>query len=163
MTTRRLHFIGNVLPTTAASEQHPEAGVNSFHITESESNQMDLTGLPLHLEHDDKLPVGTIQKQFTDKSGKKWIIGEINDDSIAAKFAGKDLESNAAMFKGLSLQHVHSEYSDGTSSKRPVEVSLACRKEIKEWLNVRPGDRWAYQDLTDSISLGKFKSFLRFM
>lgn len=124
MTTRRLHFIGNVLPTTAASEQHPEAGVNSFHITESESNQMDLTGLPLHLEHDDKLPVGTIQKQFTDKSGKKWIIGEIHDDSIAAKFAGKDLESNAAMFKGLSLQHVHSEYSDGTSSKRPVEVSL---------------------------------------
>ena len=123
-TTRRLHFIGNVLPDSVAASEHPESGVRSFHITPRESDEMDLTGLPVHLEHDDKLPVGKIERQFTDESGKKWVVGSIADDSIASKFAGKDLESRGAMFKGLSLQHVYREYSDGSSQKTPIEVSL---------------------------------------
>ncbi len=123
-TTRTLHFIGNVLPTKDQADAHPESGSKSFHITPNESKQMDLVGLPVRLEHADSLTLGTIQKSWNDSTGRKWVIGEIDDNSVESKFAGKDLLSNSAVFKGLSLQHVHNEYSDGSSSKKPVEVSL---------------------------------------
>jgi len=119
-----LHFIGNVLPSTDDANQHPEANSKTFHITKEESDNMDLVGVPVRLEHADSLTLGTIQKSWNDKSGRKWVIGEIDDNSVESKFAGKDLLSTDAVFTGLSLQHVHNEYSDGTCSKRPVEVSL---------------------------------------
>jgi len=43
---------------------------------------------------------------------------------VQSKFASKDLLSANTIFKGLSLQHVYKEYTDGTSTKQPVEVSL---------------------------------------
>lgn len=122
--SRKLHFIGNVLPSQQEADQHPESGTRSFHITEEESADMDLTGVPIRLEHADSLTLGTVQKSWNDTSGRKWVIGEINDDSVESKFAGKDLMSSNALFKGLSLQHVHNEYSDGSTTKNPVEISL---------------------------------------
>ncbi len=133
--SRTVRFLGNVLPDTEAAARHPEAGIKSFHITEQEARDMDLTGLPVRLEHEDSLQVGTIEKQFTDGNGKKWVIGNITDDSVQARFAGKDLSSQDAVFTGLSLQHVYSEYSDGTSTKRPVEVSL-CKDPRRPGCNV---------------------------
>lgn len=117
-------FIGNVLPTHEQAGNHPESSVKSFHITPDESIEMDLVGLPVRLEHADSLTLGTVKKSWNDSAGKKWVIGELNDNSIQSKFASKDLLSDNAIFTGLSLQHVYNEYSDGTSTKRPVEVSL---------------------------------------
>ena len=121
---RKLHFIGNVLPSQKQADEHPESGTRSFHITQEESSGMDLTGVPIRLEHADSLTLGTVQKSWNDTAGRKWVIGEIDDDSVQSKFAGKDLLSPDALFKSLSLQHVHNEYSDGTAMKHPVEVSL---------------------------------------
>ena len=121
---RKLHFIGNVLPSQKQADEHPESGTRSFHITREESSGMDLTGVPIRLEHADSLTLGTVQKSWNDTAGRKWVIGEIDDDSVQSKFAGKDLLSPDALFTSLSLQHVHNEYSDGTATKHPVEVSL---------------------------------------
>tara|TARA_Y100000817_G_scaffold295458_1_gene270196 strand:- start:442 stop:1674 length:1233 start_codon:yes stop_codon:yes gene_type:complete len=117
-------FIGNVLPAREDANSHPEAGSKSFHITPQESAHMDLVDLPVRLEHADSLTLGTIKKSWDDESGKKWVIGELHDDSVQSKFASKDLLSSNTIFKGLSLQHVYKEYTDGTSTKHPVEVSL---------------------------------------
>lgn len=117
-------FIGNVLPSHQQADEHPEAAVKSFHITPEESGTMDLVGLPVRLEHADSLTLGTVKKSWNDSAGKKWVIGELNDDSVQSKFASKDLLSDNAIFNGLSLQHVYNEFSDGTSTKRPIEVSL---------------------------------------
>lgn len=117
-------FIGNVLPTHKDAESHPESASKSFHITPKESEDMDLVGLPVRLEHADSLTLGTIKKSWDDGAGKKWVIGELHDDSVQSKFASKDLLSENTIFKGLSLQHVYKEYTDGTSTKHPVEVSL---------------------------------------
>ncbi len=122
--SRKLHFIGNVLPSDQEARSHPESSTKSFHITQEESMSMDLVGVPIRLEHADSLTLGTVQKSWNDSSGRKWVIGEITDDTVESKFAGKDLLSHDAVFKGLSLQHVYNEYSDGTSVKHPVEVSL---------------------------------------
>ena len=122
--SRKLHFIGNVLPSQQEANVHPESGTRSFHITKEESDGMDLTGVPIRLEHADSLTLGTVQKSWNDDAGRKWVIGEIDDDSVQSKFAGKDLMSPKALFKSLSLQHVHNEYSDGSTTKHPVEISL---------------------------------------
>ena len=52
---RTVRFLGNVLPDTQTAKEHPEAGIKSFHITEQEARDMDLTGLPVRLEHEDSL------------------------------------------------------------------------------------------------------------
>ena len=135
MSDRTLYFIGNVLPDAASADRHPESHIKSFHIDQDESRKMDLTGLPIRLEHHDALAVGTIKKQFTDNSGKKWVDGEINNDSVQSSFVGKDLMSKNAIFTGLSLQHVYREFSDGSSTKTPVEVSL-CREPRRGGCNV---------------------------
>ena len=133
--SRTMYFIGNVLPDADAASKHPESGTKSFHIDQDESRGMDLTGLPIRLEHSDSLNVGTIREELMDGSGKKWVVGEIDNNTVQSSFVGKDLMSKNAIFTGLSLQHVYREFSDGSSSKTPVEVSL-CREPRRAGCNV---------------------------
>ena len=61
---------------------------------------------------------------WDDASGRKFIVGEISGDSVQSKFARNDLLSSDKIYRGLSLQHIHRDFTDGTSSKEAVEVSL---------------------------------------
>lgn len=117
-------FIGNVLPPTG----HRPEGDSTFDFTNKEAKNMDLTGVPLRIEHADSLPIGKVTKQWTTQSGEKWIMGEIdNKKGLASHYANHAIKPDSrghTLYKGLSLQHVHQQWSDGTTNKRPVEISI---------------------------------------
>ncbi len=116
-------FVGNVLPpTTDPGEDDP-----TFDFTTSESKNMSLKNVPIRLEHEEGLSVGSVQRDWTDGDGKKWILGKVDSNTLESRFAThaiKPSSSGHTLYKGLSLQHVHTSFRNGTTSKRAVEVSL---------------------------------------
>lgn len=119
-----MKFIGNVLPPTG----HKPEGDHTFDFTKEEAKNMDLTGIPIRIEHADSLPIGKVTKQWNTKNGEKWIMAEIdNDKGLASHYANHAIQPDSrghTLYKGLSLQHIHQQWSDGTTFKRPVEVSI---------------------------------------
>ncbi len=116
-------FIGNVLPP----EGHEPEGDKTFDFTSTEARNLDLTGVPIRIEHADSLAIGKVTKQWTKPNGEKWIMGKIEDKGLASSYAKHAIKPDSkgyTLYKGLSLQHVHQQWSDGTSAKRPVEVSI---------------------------------------
>ena len=117
-------FIGNVLPATGES---PE-GDSTFDFTNNEAQKIDLTGVPIRIEHADTLPIGRVTKQWTKPNGEKWIMGELDSEKgLAHNYANHAIRKDSrghTLYTGLSLQHVHQQWSDGTSVKRPVEISI---------------------------------------
>jgi hypothetical protein len=117
-------FIGNVLPATGQNTE----GDSTFDFTSSESKHLDLTGVPLRIEHADSLPIGTVTKSWTKPNGEKWIMGQIdNEKGLASLYANHAIKPDSrghTLYKGLSLQHVHQQWPDGSSVKRPIEVSI---------------------------------------
>ena len=118
------HFIGNVLPHTG----HCPEGDETFDFTTKESANLNLTGVPIRIEHADSLPIGRVTKHWTNSNGEKWIVGELESDKgLASHYADHAIREDSrghVLYTGLSLQHVHKQWSDGTSLKHPVEVSI---------------------------------------
>lgn len=122
-----MYFIGNVLDSHKQAAQHPEANKMHFHVTPDEALAMDATGLPVHLEHANNVKVGKVTRSWNDHDGKKWVLAKIDTQTIEGKFVRNDLSSKAPVYGSLSLQHIYNEYTDGSSSKHPVEVSI-CKE-----------------------------------
>lgn len=118
------YFIGNVLSPT---ETQPEADDKTFAFTREETNSMNMSGVPIRMEHHPEMEVGVIKRGWTDKEGRKWVLGSLNDDGLQSRFAkyaiGKG-PTGTAYYTGLSLQHTHTQYASGKTVKTPVEVSL---------------------------------------
>ena len=128
------YFVGNVLPPSSdPGEDDP-----TFDFTTDESRNMNLKDIPIRLEHEEGLAVGHVQRDWTDSDGKKWILGRVNSDSLESRFAEhaiKPSSSGHTLYKGLSLQHVHTSFSNGATSKRAIEVSL-CAEPRRPGCNV---------------------------
>lgn len=127
-------FVGNVLPdSNAKGENDP-----TFDFTKEESEQMDLSDVPIRLEHAEGLSVGSVQRHWNDSDGKKWILGKVDDSTLEGRFASNAIQPSSdghRLYTGLSLQHVHTSFSDGTTKKRPIEVSL-CTEPRRAGCNV---------------------------
>jgi hypothetical protein len=127
-------FVGNVLPNTdALGENDP-----TFDFTKEESQSMDLNDVPIRIEHAEGLAVGHVQRHWNDSDGKKWILGKVDDSTLEGRFASNALQPSSdghRLYTGLSLQHVHTSFSDGTTKKRPIEVSL-CTEPRRAGCNV---------------------------
>lgn len=121
---KNIRFIGNVLPATG----HKPEGDSTFDFNSDESRRLDLVGVPLRIEHQGSLPIGKVTKSWDGKNGSKWIMGEIENEkgfaSLYANHAIKPDSQGHTLYKGLSLQHVHQAWADGTTNKRPVEISI---------------------------------------
>jgi len=121
---KNIRFIGNVLPATG----HRPEGDSTFDFNSDESRRLDLVGVPLRIEHQGSLPIGKVTKSWDGKNGSKWIMGEIENEkgfaSLYANHAIKPDSKGHTLYKGLSLQHVHQAWADGTTNKRPVEISI---------------------------------------
>ena len=121
---KNIRFIGNVLPATG----HRPEGDSTFDFNNDESRKLDLEGVPLRIEHLGSLPIGKVTKSWDGKNGSKWILGEIENDkgfaSLYANHAIKPDSNGHTLYPGLSLQHVHQAWADGTTNKRPVEISI---------------------------------------
>lgn len=128
------YFVGNVLPpSTDPGEDDP-----TFDFTTDESKNMQLRDVPIRLEHEEGLAVGSVQRDWTDSDGKKWILGKVNSDTLESRFAEHAIKPSSCghtLYKGLSLQHVHTSFSNGATSKRAIEVSL-CAEPRRPGCNV---------------------------
>lgn len=117
------YFVGNVLPDSSA----PGEDDNTFDFTNTESKNMSLDNVPIRIEHEEGLAVGSVSRHWSDNSGKKWILGKVDDDTLEGMYASHAIQPSSdghTLYKGLSLQHVHTSFSDGSSAKRAIEVSL---------------------------------------
>lgn len=127
-------FVGNVLPSTDSKGENDP----TFDFSKEESANIDLLDVPIRLEHAEGLSVGTVQRHWNDDDGKKWILGKVDDSTLEGRFASNALQPSSTghrLYTGLSLQHVHTSYSDGSTSKRAVEVSL-CAEPRRAGCNV---------------------------
>ncbi len=121
---KNIRFIGNVLPAVG----HKPEGDSTFDFNSDEARRLNLVGVPLRIEHQGSLPIGKVTKSWDGKNGSKWIMGEIENEkgfaSLYANHAIKPDSQGHTLYKGLSLQHVHQAWADGTTNKRPVEISI---------------------------------------
>ena len=121
---KNVYFTGKILNVRELANDNAK----SFRFTADERKNLDLKGLPIRLEHEDCLEVGTIKANWNDNHGQHWIMGAIDKDSIPATFAKHSLMKKTGdhqpYYTGLSLQHVHREYPDGKTEKKGIEVSL---------------------------------------
>ena len=117
------YFIGNVLSPT---DTQPEADDPTFAFTKEETLALDMTDVPIRMEHHDEMEVGTIKRSWTDTDGRLWVLGKLNDDNFQSKFAKHAISQgeHGAYYTGLSLQHMHTQYASGKSKKTAIEVSL---------------------------------------
>mgnify|MGYP006138899177 CR=1 FL=1 len=118
-------FVGNVLP----SSNVPGEDDHTFDFTKQESEDMTLRDVPIRLEHEEGLAVGHVKRDWTDADGKKWILGEVKEDTLEGRFASNAIQPSSSghtLYKGLSLQHVHTSFRDGSTAKRAIEVSLCA-------------------------------------
>ena len=122
------HFLGNILQDKRSAAAHPEAGDRSFDYNAAEKLDLlkQLPNLPIRFEHSEELgDVGKVRSAFQGADGRVWVVGEISNDGIAGKFVSKTIASQQHV--GLSLGHEHTEYSDGSTRKRGLEVSI-CKE-----------------------------------
>ena len=118
-------FVGNVLPPS----DDPGEDDTTFDFTKKESENMDLRDIPIRLEHDEGLAVGHVKRDWTDNDGKKWILGHVEENTLEGRYASNAIRPSSnghTLYKGLSLQHVHTTFRDGSTSKRAIEVSLCA-------------------------------------
>tara|TARA_A100001015_G_scaffold315824_1_gene428580 strand:+ start:4340 stop:5617 length:1278 start_codon:yes stop_codon:yes gene_type:complete len=116
-------FVGNVLPPTGENIE----GDPTFDFNTKESSEMDLKGVPIRIEHEPGLAVGHVKKSWVESNGQKWIMGELDNNTLESSYANHAIVPDSkgnTLYKGLSLQHVHTQYSNGNSSKKPVEISI---------------------------------------
>lgn len=118
------YFIGNILSPT---ETQPESYDPTFAFTRAETDALKMEGVPIRMEHHPDMEVGSIKRSWTDNEGRCWVLGKLNNDSLQSRFAKYAIDKGSngtAYYTGLSLQHTHTQYASGKSTKTPVEVSL---------------------------------------
>jgi hypothetical protein len=118
------YFVGNVLP---ASDHADKEGDDTFDFNLNESKNISLKDIPIRIEHEEGLAVGQVERDWTDSDGKKWILGKVHDNTLESRYATHAIQPSSSghtLYKGLSLQHVHTSFRDGSTAKRAIEVSL---------------------------------------
>ena len=133
------YFVGNVLPSTDS----PGENDTTFDFTTDESRSMSLQDVPIRIEHEEGLSVGRVQRDWTDKDGKKWILGHVDESTLEGRYAANAIQPSSSghtLYTGLSLQHVHTSFTDGSTKKRAIEVSL-CTEPRRPGCEVVSVDR----------------------
>lgn len=122
---KTVYFVGKVLN----QKEDPDDNAKTFAFSKRERASLakQLRGIPVQMEHEDSLKVGEITNAWRDAKDQFWVYGKLNGEDLKSTFAKHAVQmkgSNKAYYGGLSLQHVHREYRDGTTEKAPIEVSL---------------------------------------
>ena len=127
-----VYFVGKVLNQKEA----PDDSAKSFAFTKTERASLakQLRGIPVQMEHEDGLKVGEIKNAWRDASDQFWVYGQLSGKDLKSTFAKHAVQqkgSNKPYYAGLSLQHVHREWKDGSTEKAPIEVSLVVEPRRK--------------------------------
>ena len=123
--TNTVYFVGKVLNQT----EDPDDNAKTFAFSKIERASLanQLRGIPVQMEHEDSLKVGEITNAWRDAKDQFWVYGKLNGKDLKSTFAKHAVQNkgnNKPYYGGLSLQHVHREYRDGSTEKQPIEVSL---------------------------------------
>ena len=94
------YFVGNVLPSSDA----PGENDHTFDFTREESCGMDLSNVPIRLEHEEGLAVGHVKRDWTDDDGKKWCLRWISDFSSFEYVKNADYVSKPCRHYRFGLQ-----------------------------------------------------------
>ena len=127
--TMAIYFGGTVLPPRKILEGR-DAEDDTFFFTAKEKADLNLKNVPVRLEHADKLQVGKILRNFT-IDDQTFVVGKIEGEGLKATFAKKALLGEGPFYGSLSLQHSHTIYADGSTKKKPIEVSLCTNPRRK--------------------------------
>ena len=123
---QNVYFVGRILNDKEDADDN--AKTFAFSRTERASLQKQLKGIPVQLEHTDSLKVGEIMNSWRDNQDNFYVYGQISGTNLKNTFAKHAIQKKGPNSKpyygGLSLQHVHREWKDGTTEKAPIEVSL---------------------------------------
>lgn len=127
-----VYFVGKVLNQKEA----PDDSAKSFVFTKTERASLakQLRGIPVQMEHEDGLKVGEIMNAWRDAKDQFWVYGQLSGKDLKSTFAKHAVQhkgSNKPYYAGLSLQHVHREWKDGSTEKSPIEVSLVVEPRRK--------------------------------
>ena len=80
---KNVYFTGKVLNI----KEDANDNAKSFRFSEEERDKLNLAGIPIQLEHNDKLKVGKIEKSWRDNDGQFWVFEAI--DNIPFFFSKK--------------------------------------------------------------------------
>ncbi len=125
------YFIGSVL--SPYEKEEVAEGDETFAFSRQQADQLDLTNIPVRMEHHPDMKVGKIIKSWSDTDGSKWVMGKLDQTGFQGKFSQHAVDPNPdtgkPYYEGLSLQHAHIQLASGkhqTSKKEAIEVSLVC-------------------------------------
>jgi len=123
-----VHFCGRIIGPLERQSAAGDVGDETF---EFDLGSMDalveaLPGAPIRLEHHPEMEVGNVTAAWRDRTGV-YILGVVDAKTMTGCFARKCLGTGGAYYGSLSLAHEHLSYPDGSSRKKPVEVSL-CKE-----------------------------------
>jgi len=124
-----VYFAGTVLPPRDKLEGF-DAQDETFFFTKDEKENLDLTDVPIRLEHSDNLQVGKILRNFT-VGDSTYVVGKVDGSGLKTAFAKNALTCDGPFYGSLSLQHSHTIYTDGSTRKKPIEVSLCTNPRRK--------------------------------
>jgi len=122
------YFIGSILSPydkETVAENDP-----TFAFSKEQADQLDLTDIPIRMEHHEDMVVGKCIKSWSADDGSKWVLGKLEGNTYQQRFSQYAVDKNettgGAYYEGLSLQHVHRQMASGKAEKSAVEVSLVC-------------------------------------
>ena len=125
------YFIGSVLSPYEKEEK--AEGDPTFGFTRQQADALDLSNLPVRMEHHPEMEVGRIIKSWSDTDGSKWVMGKLQGTNFQNAFSqhavDKNPDTGKPYYEGLSLQHAHIQLASGknqTTKKEVIEVSLVC-------------------------------------
>jgi hypothetical protein len=125
------YFIGSVL--SPYEKEEVAEGDSTFGFTRAQADSLDLTNIPVRMEHHPDMKVGHIIRSWSEKDGSKWCLGKLEGKGFQSKFSqhavDKNPDTGKPYYEGLSLQHAHIQLASGktqTSKKEAIEVSLVC-------------------------------------
>ena len=126
-------FVGNVLPDITSTAGEDDI---SFDFNEQEARAMDLKGVPIRIEHEEGLAVGRVLRSWNGVNGEKWVVGELDNDTLESRYARYAIRpterTGHTLYKGLSLQHVWRGHKAsngklvGRGEKKPIEISICA-------------------------------------
>lgn len=125
------YFIGSVL--SPYEKEECAENDETFGFTRQQADRLDLTNIPVRMEHHPDMKVGHIIKSWSEKDGSKWCLGKLDQEGFQGKFSqhavDKNPDTGKPYYEGLSLQHAHIQLASGKeigARKEAIEVSLVC-------------------------------------
>lgn len=128
------YFFATVLPPKHTLRGH-DATDPSFFFNPEEKRTLDLRQVPLRCEHAASLPVGEVLNNWT-VHDETYVVGRIDNDNVKSRFAKHAVSGNNPYYGSLSLKHGHLVFGDGSTKKRPIEVSL-CQNPRRKGSSIR--------------------------